>query len=211
MIDVALISTATGCPPTRALRWQASLSTACAKYLINTPRRIAAFLSQVGVESAGLSALVENLNYSADGLLATFPTHFDAALAAQYARAPQKIANRVYAGRMGNGDEASGDGWVYRGRGLLQITGCAGYAACGKALGLDLLAHPEWLELPANAALSAAWYFAGHGCLALADAGDLRGVTRAINGGLNGYAERLALFGAAERVLNGGNRYAQMA
>ncbi|MBV8047896.1 MAG: glycoside hydrolase family 19 protein [Paludibacterium sp.] len=211
MIDVTLIATGTGCTPARAAAWQPALSAACGRYQIDTPRRIAAFLSQVGVESAGLSALCENLNYSAAGLLATFPTHFDAAEAAAYARQPQKIADRVYACRMGNGDEASGDGWTYRGRGLIQITGRAGYAACGLALGLDLLAQPALLELPADAALSAAWYFASHGCLALADAGDVRGVTRAINGGLNGYAQRLALYGAAERLLNGGNHYAQMA
>ncbi|TDR82219.1 glycoside hydrolase family 19 protein [Paludibacterium purpuratum] len=209
MIDTKLICAATGCPPARAQQWQQALSDACTKYLINTPRRIAAFLSQVGVESAGLLALSENLNYSATGLLATFPTHFDQAEAAQYARQPQKIGARAYAGRMGNGDEASGDGWVFRGRGLIQITGRQGYAACGKDLGLDLIAHPELLEQPANAALSGAWYFVTNGCLPLADAGDIRGVSGVINAGnkdadpkrINGYPQRLALYGAATKLL----------
>lgn len=200
MIDTKLIAAGTGCTPARAAQWQEPLSTACARFQIDTQRRIAAFLSQVGVESAHLTAVVENLNYSAAGLLATFPSHFDAFEAAQYARKPQKIAARAYAGRMGNGDEASGDGWVYRGRGLLQITGREGYAACGKSIGLDLIEHPELLEQPAHAAMSAAWYFAAHGCMTFADSGDIRSVTRLINGGLNGYPQRLALYGAAQKV-----------
>lgn len=201
MIDVKLIIAGTGCAPAAAQTWQAALSAACAKFLINTPQRIAAFLSQVGVESAALTALVENLNYSAPGLLATFPSHFDAAEAAQYARQPEKIANRVYAGRMGNGDETSGDGWLFRGRGLIQITGREGYASCAKSIGLDLVSHPEVLEQPVNAALSAAWYFAAHGCLTFADSGDVRSITRLTNGGLTGYPQRLALFGAAQKVI----------
>lgn len=137
----------------------------------------------------------------AGALPATVPRHFDAAEAAQYARQPQKIAARAYAGRMGNGDGASGNGWTYRGRGLIQLTGRQGYTACGKDLGLDLIAHPELLKQPASAAMSAAGYFAAHDCMTFADSGDVRSITRLINGGLNDYPQRLALYGPTTKVL----------
>jgi len=195
------LQAATGCSPQSAGLWLEAINAACEQYQINTPYRMAAFLGQVGVESDALTAVVENLNYSAAGLLSTFPTHFDADLAASYARQPVKIANRVYASRMGNGDEASGDGWVFRGRGLIQITGRANYTSCGEAIGMDLVNAPQLLEIPSAAAMSAGWYWFAHGCNALADAGKLQGVTRAINGGLNGYARRLALYGAGVKAL----------
>lgn len=201
MIDTRLIVAGTGCALAAALNWQGPLSEASARFQINTPQRIAAFLSQVGVESAGLTALVENLNYSAPGLLTTFPSYFDKDTAVAYARQPEKIANRAYANRLGNGDEASGDGWLFRGRGLLQITGRNRYSACAEALDLELLGNPDLLLRPLNAAMSAAWYFAAYGCNPFADTGDVRSITRLINGGLNGYTQRLAYYDSAMKVL----------
>lgn len=194
---------AAGCGSTilRASQWTVPLQSACDRYFINTPLRIAAFLSQVGVESARLTALSENLNYSAEGLLSTFPKYFNAVEAAQYEHQPQRIANRVYASRYGNGSEASGAGWLYRGRGLLQVTFKANYASCGKAIALPLDSHPELLEQPCNAALAAGWYWDSRDLNKLADAGNLAGITRAINGGLNGYSERLALYSAGKKAL----------
>lgn len=175
------------------------LNVAMGKYQIITPKRIAAFIAQVGHESGQLTRLVENLNYGADALVATWPARFDAALAAQFARQPERIANIVYAARMGN--TAPGDGWTYRGRGLIQITGKANYKECGEALSLDLVARPELLEQPANAAMSAAWFWSINGLSTLADAGDVAGITKRINGGTTGLADRQALYAQALKVL----------
>lgn len=161
---------------------------------IETLPRITAFLAQVGHESGGLVRLVENLNYSAPGLAATWPGRFtDTALATRLARNPEAIANYVYAGRMGNGDTASGDGWRYRGRGLIQVTGRANYAEAGKALMLPLIDEPQLLEQPGPAARSACWFWRTRGCNELADADQFMQITRKINGGTHGHAERVAL------------------
>ncbi|MEE3504819.1 glycoside hydrolase family 19 protein [Pseudomonas sp. 10C3] len=178
-----------------------ALNTAMGKYQIITPLRMAAFLAQVGHESAQLTQLVENLNYGAPGLVATWPSRFTPALAAQVARQPEQIANIVYASRMGNGPAVTGDGWKYRGRGLIQVTGWTNYQACGAALAQDLLTAPELLEQPIYAALSAAWYWASNGLNTLADAGNLEAITKKINGGLNGQPDRLALYNTALKVL----------
>lgn len=173
---------------------------------INTPARQAAFLAQIGHESGQLSSVAENLNYSAERLAAVWPTRYRTngkpnALAMQIARNPQAIANNTYANRMGNGSVASGDGWKYRGRGLIQVTGKAGYQAAGRLLGLQLETSPELLEQPDNAALSAAAFWASNNLNALADAGDMRQITKIINGGYNGLVGRMALFDRAKRVL----------
>ncbi|MCO2454033.1 glycoside hydrolase family 19 protein, partial [Pseudomonas aeruginosa] len=118
------------------------------------------------------------------------------------ARNPRAIANNAYASRNGNGDEASGDGWCYRGRGLLQITGRANYRAAGAGLGQPLEQEPELLEQPEWAAISAAWWWASHGLNDLADRGEFAAITRRINGGTNGQAERLALWERAKAVLS---------
>ncbi|HHG5650489.1 TPA: glycoside hydrolase family 19 protein, partial [Pseudomonas aeruginosa] len=150
----------------------------------------------------------ENLNYSAQGLAATWPSRYRSAdgkpnaLALNLARHPQAIANNTYALRNGNGDEASGDGWRYRGRGLLQITGRSNYRAAGAGLGQPLEAEPELLEQPEWAALSAAWWWSTRGLNELADQGEFATITRRINGGLNGQAERLALWERAKAVLS---------
>lgn len=173
------------------------LNHAMARFGIDTPLRQAAFLAQVAHESGQLSHLVENLNYSAHGLLATFSRRFTSLEAAEYARQPARIANRVYANRMGNGDERSGEGWKFRGRGLIQLSGRRNYQACGDALGVDLVANPSLLESPKYAALSAAWFWAADGLNELADGGDIGKITRRVNGGTNGLAERAAFYRAA--------------
>lgn len=177
------------------------LNAAMGKFGIVTPARIAAFIAQVGHESGHLLRTVENLNYGAQALVATWPSRFTAALAAQVARQPEKIANIAYASRMGNGPAATGDGWKYRGRGLIQITGRGNYQECGDALGLDLIGNPDLLLTPANAALSAAWYWSINGLNTLADAGNFTGITQRINGGQNGAADRQALYATAQQVL----------
>ncbi|HBO4864591.1 TPA: glycoside hydrolase family 19 protein [Pseudomonas aeruginosa] len=185
-----------------------ALNAAMGRFGITSPVRVAAFLAQVGHESAHLTRLVENLNYSACGLAATWPSRYRGAdgkpnaLALNLARHPQAIANNTYASRNGNGDEASGDGWRYRGRGLLQITGRANYRAAGAGLGQPLEQEPELLEQPEWAAISAAWWWASHDLNELADRGDFAAITRRINGGMNGQAERLVLWQRARAVLS---------
>ena len=177
------------------------LNTAMNAYQIVGTQRVAAFLAQVGHESGQLRSVVENLNYGAQALIATWPSRFTQALAAQVARQPEQIANIAYASRMGNGDASSGDGWAFRGRGLIQITGRANYQACGDALGVDLIGNPDLLAQPQYAALSAAWYWATNGLNTLADAGSFDSITQRINGGQNGAADRPALYATAQQVL----------
>ena len=179
----------------------AQLIAAMAEFNINTRARQASFLSQVGQESGQLAYVVENLNYGAPGLLANFPAHFSAADAADYARQPERIANRAYANRGGNGDEASGDGWRYRGAGLIQLTMKTNQSNCAAHFGIDEEAIGDWLRTPEGACRSAGWFWATHGLNALADVGDQVAVTRRVNGGEIGLAGRLALFNVAEQVL----------
>ncbi|CAA7618992.1 Chinitase domain protein [Magnetospirillum sp. LM-5] len=183
--------------PTDIARFATPLTEACAEWSIDTPLRLAAFLAQIAHESGQLRALVENLNYSAEALLLVFPRHFDASQATAYARQPERIGSKVYANRMGNGYETSGDGWRYRGRGLIQVTGKANYAACGTALGLDLIAQPELLEQPAPAARSAGWFWHSNRLNGPADARDIETITRRINGGLTGLDDRKAHYARA--------------
>ncbi|MBJ9973951.1 glycoside hydrolase family 19 protein [Pseudomonas sp. S75] len=183
-----------------------ALNAAMMRWDIDSPARMAAFLAQVGHESGQLLERVENLNYSAEALLRTWPSRFDAQTARAYERQPQRIANRVYGGRMGNGPEDSGDGWRYRGRGLIQLTGHDNYQAAAQALDLPLLERPELLETPEAAAQSAAWWWAAHGLNALADAGRIADIGSIINTGQpgkvpHGAAERLALYQKGLKVL----------
>ena len=175
------------------------LNTAMSRYQIVGAKRIAAFVAQVGHESGQLTRLVENLNYSADALRKTWPSRFNAELASTAARKPEQIANIAYGNRMGNTEQ--GDGWKYRGRGLIQITGKNNYRDCGEALGLDLINHPELLEKPQHACMSAAWFWASRGLNTLADAGSFSKITSRINGGQNGAAGRQALYAKALKVL----------
>lgn len=193
-----------------AVQWMPHISQAAHRYQIDAnPRRVAAWLATIAHESARLTRVVENLNYSAEGLARTWPARYadmtgqPNATAQRIARKPEQIANLTYAGRMGNGSAGSGDGWRYRGRGLIQITGRANYAQAGAELGLDLIAKPELLEQPFFAALSAAEWWSRNGCNVLADTGDMATVTRKVNGGLNGLADRLKLYSAALAYMGG--------
>jgi putative chitinase len=170
------------------------------RYGITTNLRLCHLLAQLAHESGGLRATVENLNYSAAGLRATFPRYFTAAQAEDYARQPQRIASRAYANRMGNGDEASGDGWRYRGRGLIQLTGRENYRKTGMTLGLDLEGTPEdAAEFPV-ALETALVYWTDRRLSQYADDDDAEMITRAINGGTNGMADRLRLLALAKTI-----------
>lgn len=181
--------------------WAARLTETCAAWGIDTPARIAMFLAQIGHESGQLRTLVENLNYGAEGLLQTWPSRFSPEVAAQYARQPERIANRAYARRGGNGDEASGDGWRYRGRGLPQLTGRANYARYAKETGVDIAADPPSVETPKIAADTAGWFWAKANLNRHADAGNLEECTRRFNGGLKGLDERRAIWERAKTAL----------
>ena len=161
-------------------------------YEVNTKLRLAHFFSQISHES-GLKPISENLNYSAQGLIQTFSKYFTTTEALIFARKPEKIANRVYANRMGNGDEKSGDGWKYRGRGFIQITGKINYFQLANDTDLDCLKNPDLLLQEANAMISALWFWNKAGLNKLADKNDIKGITRKINGGYNGLEHRTEL------------------
>jgi putative chitinase len=153
---------------------------------IDTPLRLAHFLAQTSHESADYTAFEERLNYSADGLLKTWPRHFTPELAAACAHQPERIANVAYADRMGNGDVASGDGWKYRGRGAIQITGFDNYHRLSIETGTDFLGQPDLAAQPEHAFLAAARFWTWHGVNVFADRSDLVGVRKAVNGGIIG-------------------------
>jgi putative chitinase len=169
-----------------------------AKFGINTPLRLAHFLAQCGHESGGFRATQENLNYSAKGLMGIFKKYFPTeALANAYARQPQKIAAKVYANRMGNGTEASGEGYKFRGRGYIQLTGKENYTAFGKSIGEDMTANPDKVASQ-YALLSAAWFFSKNGLHKMADEGSsdavVTKITKRVNGGTIGLADRIKHF-----------------
>lgn len=201
MTDFHAALKAIGVKDGTAQKFASPLDHACVRFQINTADRQAAFLAQVGHESGLFSRTVENLNYSAAGLRATWPARFTEADAQSLARQPERIANRVYGGRMGNGNEASGDGFRFIGRGCIQVTGKSNYEACGAALGLPLTTQPELLEQPEHGCASAAWFWTTNGCNELADAGLFDKITRKINGGTHGADERRALWLKARKAL----------
>jgi putative chitinase len=171
--------------------WLGPLDKTFKKYEINTLNRQACFVGQCMHESGGFKQLNENLNYSAKGLVATWPSRFpNLEYAAEFERNPEKIANKVYGGRMGNNED--GDGWRYHGRGLIQLTGKDNYANCGSGLGVDLLSNPDWVATPEYAALSAGWFWNKKGLNALADDNDIETMTKRINGGTIGLEDRKA-------------------
>ena len=184
------------------------LNRAMARYKIDSKVRAAAFLAQIGHESAGLTALSENLNYSAQGLANTWPSRYKGsdgkpnALAINLARKPEQIANHTYANRMGNGDPESGDGWKYRGRGYIQTTGRSNYAKLTAAVGTNFLAVPDLLLQHEYAALAAAFYWSDNNLNDLADIGRFDLITRKINGGTHGAADRDRRWEQAKQVLN---------
>jgi putative chitinase len=162
------------------------------EYQINTPKRIAAFIAQCAHESGGFVFVTENLNYSASGLMRVFPKYFpDPATAKLYERNPQRIASKVYANRMGNGDEASQEGFKFRGRGILQLTGKDNYFWFAASLEITPEEAAEYLETFEGAAQSACWFWETNKLNTLADAGDIKGMTRRINGGLIGLDDRI--------------------
>lgn len=180
-------------PRANVATWLGPVNDAMSQFEIDSPSRVAAFLAQCGHESADFTRLVENMNYSADGLANTWPTRYSTgqrntagrylanALANRLHRNPEAIANHAYANRLGNGNEASGDGWRYRGRGLIHLTGLANVAAASSALAVDYVGHPEWIERPIDAARTSAWWWAVNRVNAVADAADWLGVARAVN------------------------------
>jgi len=169
-----------------------------AKFQIDTPLRLAHFLAQCGHESGGFRVVNENLNYSAKGLMGIFKKYFPTpALAAQYERKPEKIANRVYGGRMGNGPESSGEGFKFRGRGYIQLTGKDNYTSFGKAINENILSNPDSVASK-YPLLSAAWFFTKNGLHKVADEGAtdavVTKVTKRVNGGTIGLADRIKHF-----------------
>jgi putative chitinase len=197
------------------------VAAACHEFGIDTPQRIAGFLSQCAHESGGFERLQENLNYSADGMAGIWPKRFAVMgpdnkpvkkdgknqpnkFALALHRKPEMIANVVYSGRMGNGPTESGEGWMYRGRGLKQLTGKDNHRACSAGLGVDLVANPDLLLEPVYAARSAAWFWSVNKCNNFADSGDIEGLTKKINGGLIGIEDRKKRYAGAMSSLSAG-------
>lgn len=186
--------------------WVDAINDILPDFEINTPKRVAAFLAQCGHESAGFSVLKENLNYSADGLNKIFKKYFPTVESAQpYARNPEKIANKVYGGRMGNGPEESGDGWKYRGRGPIQLTGKDNYRAFANDYFEDpetLLNDPDLLidHIPTSL-LAAVWFWQKNKLNKEADSGDIKTMTKKINGGFIGLEDRIKHYEHALHVL----------
>jgi len=184
-------------------KYTAPLNIETSKFSINTPLRIANFIAQLAHESGSFNFTVENLNYSSKALRLVFGKYFSTTeLADSYARQPEKIANRVYANRMGNGDENSGDGWRFRGRGLIQLTGKDNYTQCGTGLQLDLIANPEQLaNNPTTAVAAACWFWDSRNLNTYADQDNIKAITKRINGGYNGLADREAYLTKAKTAL----------
>lgn len=185
-------------------QWYKAISEILPEYEINTPKRVAAFLAQCAHESGGFIFLKENLNYKAASLRKVFPKYFpDDATAAAYANKPEKIANRVYANRMGNGDEASGDGFKYCGRGLIQLTGKDNYTFFAGSLDIPVEEASEYLQTFEGAVQSACFFWEQNNLNQWADKGDILTLTKRINGGTIGLEDRqkhyehaLHIFGA---------------
>ena len=181
-------------------KWLEPLNVTFLKYDINTPKRKSAFIGQFAHESNNFKTLEENLNYRPETLMKVWPSRFpDLQTADKYAHNPQLLANKVYAGRLGNNQE--NDGYAFRGRGLVQLTGREAYVNCGNALGIDLVNQPNLLADPMYACLSAGWFWNKKGLNALADSKDYDIMTKRINGGLNGLDDRKAKIAKALSVL----------
>lgn len=180
--------------------------TATNRFEINTPLRIAHFLSQTAHESTNFTRLEENLNYSAEGLISTFGRYFDRPTALIYARQPIAIASRVYANRLGNGPESTREGWTYRGRGLIQLTGKENYKKFSDFANLDFVTLPDLLKEPEYAMLSAGWFWDGNKLNLLADEGSteavVKKITKRINGGYNGLADRIEKFYTIYKIVS---------
>ena len=184
--------------------WYNNLVNILPEYDIDTPKRVAAFMAQCGHESGGFTLMQENLNYSAKGLVGTFKKYFPTeAHAKPYERKPEMIANRVYANRMGNGDEASGEGWYFRGRGIIQITGKNNYTKCSQSLFESnvLVENPDLLLESEYAIHSACWFWSAARLNELSDIGDMKTMTKRINGGYIGLEDRINHYNHAIEIL----------
>jgi putative chitinase len=182
--------------------WVEPLEEVFHRYEINTPERQAAFIGQCAHESMNFTRLEENMNYSAEGLMKTWPSRFPTLESAKpYHRNLEKIANKVYAGRMGNGPEETGEGWLYHGRGLIQLTGKDNYTLAGDALNMDFIHSPDYVLVPKYAALTAGWFWNKRNLNKEADAKDFTGMTKKINGGTIGLDDRIAHIKHAQEVL----------
>lgn len=182
--------------------WCDVLNVLMPKYDIDSPQRIAAFIAQCSHESGHFEKLIENLNYGAKGLVMTWPKRFTSPeLANKYARQPEMIANFVYANRLGNGGEMSGDGWKYRGRGLIQLTGKYNYQKFADAVGMDLEQVTRYLETKQGAAEAACLFWKNNKLNSYADVGDIKGMTKVINGGYIGLPEREENYRKALNIL----------
>ena len=196
--------------------WVDPLNETFDRFGIKTARQQAAFIGQCGHECGNFKVLEENLNYRAATLMRLWPKRFPTLeIANAYAGNPRKIANLVYGGRMGNRDESSGDGYRFRGRGCIQLTGHANYFHAGKALGVDFVKEPDLVATPKYAALTAGWFWSTHGCNELAESGAPIGpdgnptwiaLTKKINGGTFGLAERVGHTTQAFAMLNDPSR-----
>jgi len=184
--------------------WYSNLIDILPEYDIDTPKRVAAFMAQCGHESGGFTLMQENLNYSAKGLRGTFGKYFpNDEVAKLYERKPQMIANRVYGNRMGNGDEASGEGWYFRGRGIVQITGKNNYTKCSQSLFESnvLVENPDLLLESEYAIHSACWFWSAARLNELSDIGDIKTMTKRINGGFIGLEDRINHYNHAIEIL----------
>lgn len=182
-------------------QWYEALSVLLPDYEINTPNRIAAFIAQCAHESASFTALHENLNYRSETLSKVWPKKFSASVAQQYAHKPEAIANRAYASRMGNGDEASGDGWRYCGRGLIQLTGKDNYTAFADSIGITPEEVSDYVQTFEGAAQSACWFWESNNLNQYADSGDIETMTKRINGGTLGLEDRKKHYEHAKHIL----------
>jgi putative chitinase len=182
-------------------QWYEALSVLLPDYEINTPNRIAAFIAQCAHESANFTALHENLNYRSETLSKVWPKKFPASVAQQYAHKPEAIANRAYASRMGNGDEASGDGWRYCGRGLIQLTGKDNYTAFADSIGITPEEVSDYVQTFEGAAQSACWFWESNNLNQYADSGDIETMTKRINGGTLGLEDRKKHYEHAKHIL----------
>lgn len=189
LITRELLCTVTS--PEMTDKWVNAINETCEEFAIDTPYRIAGFVSNIAHESAGFKFVTENLNYSAASLMRVWSSRFPTLeIAQRYAMQPEKIANRAYADRMGNGNEASGDGAKFLGRGLIQLTGKNNYVAFSMACDNEALQHPEIVEQPKYAAESAGWFWSVNKLNTLADAQDVQGMCKRINGGFHGLDDR---------------------
>lgn len=196
------------CPKTKRTvleQYVLALNDVCVYYdMFDDVRRAAGFLAQIAHESGGFNFVKENLNYSAKGLMTTFKKYFPSeTLAKEYERKPEKIANRVYANRMGNGDESSGDGYKFCGRGLIQLTGRQNYTLFAEGLGITIDETVAYLETPAGAVSSAGWFWDNNNLNAYCDRDDFVGLTKRINGGTIGLADRQHHYELALKALKG--------